>query len=134
MRERGFIETKPSAAIDLIQGKDKKLVTADVNETIHSVVEKMTQLDISQIPVTNNNKIVGSVNEHKIFNFLFDNPNAKNEKVSVIMGEKFPVLNANSSIEEISKLITRENSAVLIEGIDDNYQIVTKQDIIKAFA
>jgi cystathionine beta-synthase len=134
MRERGFLETKPASAIDLLQGKTQKFITVDIHETIHSAVEKMTKFDISQFPVTQNNEIVGSITEHKIFNYIFEHPNAKNEKVSTIMGPKFPILNTNTSIEEISKLITKENSAVLIKNEEEEYQIITKQDIIKAFA
>jgi len=134
MRDRGFLETKPTSAIDLLNGKSDKLITVNVDETIHSAVEKMTKFDISQFPVTKDGEFVGSVTEHKIFNYIFDNPNAKTEKVSAIMGDKFPVLNANTPIEEISKLITKENSAVLIKNGENEYQIITKQDIIKAFA
>jgi cystathionine beta-synthase len=41
---------------------------------------------------------------------------------------------ANANIEEVSKLITKENSAVLVTDMGGNTHIITKYDIIDAIA
>ncbi len=134
MRDRGFLETKPSSAIDIINHDDKDIITVNVNDTLHSAVEKMTSFDISQIPVIKEGEIVGSVNENKMFNHLFAHPYDREAKVESIMSDPFPVVATTATIEEISNLINKENSAVLVETGNNNYKIITKQDIIKAFA
>lgn len=48
------------------------------------------------------------------------------------MGKPFPIVKENTPIEEISKLIDKENAAVLVELDNGNHHIITKHDIIKA--
>ena len=48
------------------------------------------------------------------------------------MGSAYPVVKGNASIEEVSKLITKENQAVLVELENGQYHIITKHDIISA--
>ena len=134
MRDRGFIDTKPSSAIDIMQHANDKLITIDSNDTIQSAIERMTNFDISQMPVIEDGKIIGSVNESKIFSFLFEHPDKRKEVISSIMNPPFPEVNTTTSIEDISKLINKENGAVIVKTNEDQRQIITKQDIIKALA
>ena len=48
------------------------------------------------------------------------------------MGKPYPVVKAGTSIEEVSKLITKDNQAVLIELENGKYHIITKYDIINS--
>ena len=134
MRDRGFIDTKPSSAIDIMQHANDKLITIDSNDTIQSAIERMTNFDISQMPVIEDGKIIGSVNESKIFSFLFEHPDKRKEVISSIMNPPFPEVNTTTSIEDISNLINKENGAVIVKTNEDQRQIITKQDIIKALA
>ena len=90
---------------------------------------------ISTLTVKFNKKeLIGSVNEHTIFNHLFKNPNSQSDLVEKIMNPPFPLVDLNTSFENISKLITKENAAVMIKKEGGNYHIITKQDIIKAIS
>ena len=133
MKERGFVETKTPTAKDLVS-TEGNLVVANHDETISSVVEKMSKFNISQIPVFNNEEIVGQISETKIFNHLFANPSAKSDTVGSIMEEAFPIVDLNTSFENISKLITKENAAVMVKKEDNSYHIITKQDVIRAIS
>lgn len=134
MRERGFLDIKPSVATDVLSKTNNSLITVNSDDTLQDVVKKMTDNDISQIPVRDGDKIVGSINEHKLFNHLFEHPYDRESKVLNIMGDCFPTVKPNTSIEEISKLFNREVTAVLVDKGENDYQIITKQDIIKAFS
>jgi cystathionine beta-synthase len=46
------------------------------------------------------------------------------------MGKPFPIVEKGTSIEEVSKLFTRENPAVLLDLGSGKYHIITKYDII----
>lgn len=134
MRERGFLDFKPTIAIDVLNKKGSALITVDVDDTLHDVVQKMTEYNISQIPVMESGKIIGSINEHKIFNYLFKHPHGREDKVKLVMNNPFPVIKPNTPIEEISKLMDKDVTAVLVEDGPENFRIITKQDIIRAFA
>jgi cystathionine beta-synthase len=137
LRERGFLENKKAKfAIDLIEKhRDLKLVTANENETIADVCNTLNKFGISQIPVVNDqNEFVGSISDNQLFSCLLNQDNIKSNKISSIMQAPFPMIAANANIEEVSKLITKENSAVLVTDMGGNTHIITKYDIIDAIA
>ena len=133
MKERGYVENEVVTASNLVS-TEGNLVIANHDEMISSVVEKMSKFNISQIPVFNNNEISGSINESTIFNHLFNNPEAKRDSIESLISAPFPLVDLNTKLEEISKLITKENPAVMVQKDDGNYHIITKQDIIKAIS
>ncbi len=48
------------------------------------------------------------------------------------MGAAYPVVHKNAPISEVSKLITKENNAVLVDLGEGKHHIITKHDIINA--
>jgi cystathionine beta-synthase len=137
LRERGFLENKKAKfAIDLIEKhRELKLVTANENEAIGDVCNTLNKYGISQIPVVNDsNEFVGSISDNQLFSCLLNQDNIKSNKISSIMQSPFPVIAPNASVEEVSKLITKENSAVLVTDMGGNTHIITKYDIIDAIA
>jgi cystathionine beta-synthase len=137
LRERGFLETKkPKLAIDLIaKHRDLKLITANENDTVNDVCQLLNKFKISQIPVTNaEGKYVGSISDNHLFACLLDNNFVKDQAVSAIMQAPFPMVSGNASIEEVSKLINKDNPAVIMNDMGGNTHIITKYDIIEAIA
>ncbi len=134
MRDRGFLVNTSPKATDLIEGhKHLKLVTAKDTDLINDVINKMRKFDISQIPIINNEgEFVGSLNDSHVYSKLLENAELRNAKVSEIMQAAFPFVHAESPVEEISKLINKENNAVLVKTLIGDIHIITKQDIIDA--
>jgi cystathionine beta-synthase len=50
------------------------------------------------------------------------------------MQKAFPVVEPQTTIDEISKLITKDNNAVLMRDLGGNTHIITKHDVIQAVA
>ncbi len=136
MRDRGFLINEQPKAIDLIERhKHLKLVTANVNDIVHDVIVRMRKYDISQIPVVNDqSEFVGSLNDSHLFSQLIEHPELKNEKVSKVVQAPFPFVCIDSTMEEVSKLITKENNAVMLKTLGGDIHIITKQDVIDALS
>ena len=49
-----------------------------------------------------------------------------------VMGKPFPIVAANAPIDEVSKLISKDNQAVLVDLGNNKYHIITKHDIISS--
>ena len=92
----------------------------------------MRKNDISQIPVTDTQGFVGSVDESKLFNLYFDDKDSANKPIKDVMSAPFPIVKSDTSIDKISKLINKENSAVLVDLGNNNFHIITKHDVIRA--
>lgn len=133
MRDRGFLQINKPKAIDLISShKNQKLITVDVNATVNDALSLMNKYGISQIPVSKGSEFVGSLNDSYLFAKLIESNDAKNKKVDAIMQPAFPMVDAQTPIDEISKLITRDNNAVLMKDLGGNTHIITKHDVIQA--
>ena len=133
MRDRGFLIEENKVALDLIKNhKDQKLVTVGAGELVSHAIEKMKQFYISQIPVTQDGKFVGSVNDSSLFQMLCDDPTLRDKKVSEVMDSAFPTVEATASLEEVSRVIDKNNQAALVTDEDGNNHIITKHDLISA--
>ena len=133
MRDRGYLEDEVKTAIDLIQEHvNKPLVTVRTEELASHAIDRMRRFKISQIPVMDVNGFVGSLDESDLFQAYLENPNVAEKPIREIMGAAYPIVKASTPVEEVSKLITKENQAVLIELEDGKHHIITKYDIINS--
>ena len=134
MREKGFLDADKTKAIDLVQDHlDKRLMKVAPTDKLSVALELMTKYDISQIPVIDNAKNVGSLDERHIFPDILANQDIKNDDVAKHMKAAFPVVEANTPIEEVSTMITKEIGAVLVKTTNnDDVHIITRHDVIKA--
>jgi cystathionine beta-synthase len=133
MRERGFLEEKGTTAEDLIKSHiDKSLITAQTEELVSHAIERMRDYKISQIPVRDVNGFVGSVDESALLRSYIEDKNIADKPIKEVMGALYPVVKLNASIDEISKLITKNNQAVLVDLENGKHHIITKYDIISA--
>lgn len=133
MRERGFLDEPFSKAEDLIKNhSDKSLVTVKTEELVSHAIERMKKYNISQIPVVDSDGFVGSVDESDVFRAFLDNKALANVPIKEVMGKPYPIVKASTPVEEVSKLFTKENEAVLVELENKKYHIITKHDVISA--
>lgn len=135
MRDRGFLETTKPKAIDLIHNhQEQPLLTIESDKTVGEAMVLMTKYNISQIPVTKNNEFIGALNDSYLFAQMLSNDNLKNEKIEKVMQKPFPFVDMIAPLDEISKLITKENNAVLVKDRLGVTHIITKHDLIAAIS
>jgi cystathionine beta-synthase len=131
MRERGFLDENITKAEDVIKDHiDKQLIVVRTEELVSHAIERMRKYKISQIPVVDINGFVGSVDETDLFRSYVANKNVAEKPIKEVMGKPFPIVKLGTPIEEVSKLFTKENDAVLVDLENGNHHIITKYDII----
>ncbi len=131
MRERGFLDENITKAEDVIKNHiDKPLIVVRTEELVSHAIERMRKYNISQIPVVDITGFVGSVDETDLFRSYVADKNVADKPIKEVMGKPFPIVKLGTPIEEVSKLFTKENDAVLVELENKNHQIITKSDII----
>jgi len=135
LRERGFLTDEKLTAKSILAKKEQtEIFTIDCEKTIVEAINTMNTLNISQIPVTQQGMIVGKLAEGDILKALMENPSLKSASVQEIMSATFPFVDLNTSIDKISALINKENSAVLVEDEHGKFDIITQYDIINAIS
>lgn len=133
MRDRGFLEEEKKTALDLITDHmGKHLVSVSSDTPVSQAILLMNQYNISQIPVMDNNAFVGSLNDNYLFKKLIETPELKELPVRNVMQESFPIVNADTTFENVSKHFQNGVKAVLVNYDGNKHHIITQQDMIKA--
>lgn len=135
MKERGFLEEEILTAGDLVaKHADKPLVSLYAEELVSHAIDKMRNFSISQIPVMKDGTFVGSIDDSHLYELLVDAPELRDAAISSVMRPAFPVVNANTSVEQLCKLINKNTPAVLVELAEGKYHIVSRYDVISAMS
>ena len=135
MRDRGFLNKENKVARDLFANhKDLPLLTIGAYEPIHNAIAVMRKFGVSQLPVVDGSKFVGSINDSSLLAQLSENPSLRDAEVKVSMQSPFPVVQATDPLIAISKHFNAENGAVLVELGQGRYQIITSHDMVSAMS
>jgi cystathionine beta-synthase len=133
MGAKGFLEVTGTTARDLVAaGVSGELFTVEAARTVEDAAKLMSLHDFSQVSVTKEGRIIGSLNETHLYEEIVRNPGVKKEPVEVIMQPAFPFVDISTPVELLSTMITPENPAVLIRDFKtDKTFIITRSDVIR---
>lgn len=133
MRERGYLDEEMVTAEDLIKNHiDKPLVVVRTEELVSHAVDRMRKYKISQIPVVDTNGFVGSLEDANLLQAFLIDTDVAETPIKQIMGDPYPVVSKSTSVDQVSRLITKNNNAVLVDLGNNKYHIITKYDIISS--
>lgn len=131
MRERGYLEEEIVTAHDLIKNHiDKPLVVVRTEELASHAIDRIRKYKISQIPVMDTTGFVGSLEDVDLFNAFVNNSNVADMPIKDLMRKPYPIVSLQTKVEEVAKLITKDNNAVLVDLGKGKHHIITKYDII----
>jgi len=138
MVNNGFMDESTSlTAIDILKMKDagiRPLISVKADDSLGKAISVMSDEDISQLPVLEDDKVIGSLYETQILNHLVDDSSAKERKVTEVMGKAFPVVSSDIRLAQISKMMDKNNPAVLVKLENNSMQILTRSDLINAIS
>ena len=133
MREKGFIEKTGMTARDLVaSGLSGELLAIEGSEKVETAVRLMSEHDFSQISITRDKRLVGSLNETHLYEQLVRDPGIKAQPVESIMQLTFPFVDISTPVELLSTMITPANPAVLVRDFKtEKTFIITRSDVIR---
>jgi cystathionine beta-synthase len=107
------------------------LVSVSPNHQVNDALQMMNTYGLSQIPVLEEGKSVGSLREGKLMSKLLENRDLMQSKVFDVMEKGFPVVNEDIGIETAVKYL-RSSPAILIEEYGRIVGIVTRHDVLNS--
>ena len=125
-RRDGDKRTAKSICSKTVKGINKK-------ETLKDAAKKIREKNISQLPVFDNNNIIGSLSEKTILRELSESgsPNeAFAKKVIDVMDPPFPTVDANTPVELLYQMLEFYEAVVVTEK-SKVIGIVTRSDLFK---
>jgi cystathionine beta-synthase len=117
---------------DLLQKRGaRQLVTITPDATAAAAIDLLQATGISQLPVLQEGKAVGSVQEVTLARVLHDNDDPSKVMVGDIMAKPLPQLDATVHLDEAYRLLLAGNTGVLAVVNGRVTDIVTRIDLIE---
>ncbi|HZY88182.1 MAG TPA: pyridoxal-phosphate dependent enzyme, partial [Gemmataceae bacterium] len=117
---------------DLLKVRGRRqLVTISPDATVADAIEAMQSAGISQLPVLQDGKPVGGIQEVTLARVLHDNTDPEAVKVADVMARPLPVLDAAVHIDEAYRLLLSGNTGVLVLADGKVTDIITRIDLVQ---
>lgn len=133
MREKRLLEKdKTTVALAYqtkISGGLPRLVFCSPGEPVSAALEKMSEYNISHLPVIEDNKSLGLVDEAEIMSKLLENPAIANKKVRDVMDKPLPIIDEQDDIKNAIKSL-KKSPAVLVTEFGKIVGILTRYDVL----
>jgi cystathionine beta-synthase len=116
---------------DLLKRKgDRPLLTVGPEATAADAIHLLQTAGISQLPVLDNGKPVGSIQEVTLARILHDHRDPAAVPVGEIMAKPLPQLDVGTHLDEAYRLLLAGNTGVLVTSGGAVVGIVTRIDLI----
>jgi cystathionine beta-synthase len=125
-------DAQPTHSIgDLLRTRgNRQLVTVSPEASAAEAIELLQSAGISQLPVLQDGKPVGSVQEVSLARLLHDNKDPAKVPVGDIMAKPLPQLDASIHLDEAYRLLMAGNTGVLAVANGRVLDIITRIDLI----
>jgi cystathionine beta-synthase len=111
-------------------GAPRELISVGPEETLSDALAKMNEAGVTQIPVLEEHRSVGSLRESRILAKLLGNRDLLNSNVADVMEQSFPIVQIDASLDMV-KAELQKAPAVLIEDFKRITGIITRSDVLE---
>ncbi|MFN0084874.1 MAG: pyridoxal-phosphate dependent enzyme [Blastocatellia bacterium] len=112
-----------------IQAGKPRLVSVTAGTTVGAAIDLMNTQGLSQLPVIEEGRSVGSVRDNRVMALLLDNRELLQAPVTTVMDVPFPVVNESVEILR-AKPRLKDSPAILVEEYGRIVGIVTRHDVL----
>lgn len=133
MKEKQLLEPQKITA-GLIKGTKggqapQSLVWVAPQDKLADALAKMNELGLTQLPVLEDGKPVGSVRENRALSQVVKNRDLLEASVSEVMEASFPIVDVDASSNEVTRRL-QSSPAVLVEEYGRIVGIITRHDVL----
>ena len=134
MFENGFLGQEPEKVSigEILRLKDRmpSLIAINSHDLAINAVNIMQETGISQLPILQDKKVVGGVNEVTLIKLLHDGTNLYDTKVDEVMGVPFPELSDDVNISELYRLLLAGHGGVIVTKNSEAKGFLTRMDLV----
>ncbi|MEH0156376.1 pyridoxal-phosphate dependent enzyme [Limibacter armeniacum] len=132
MEDQGFIERETYHDLRDVVSRfytKREVVTAKPSDTLQAAYSKMKMYDVSQLPVIEDGKIVGILDEHDLLIAVHKNSHAFQQEVKSAMTSNLTLIHPKDSMDKLTEILEQGYVAILTEG-DNFIGLITKIDLL----
>ncbi len=132
LADQGLLERESHGDLrDLIarpmDGGDMVTVTSEDN--LITTYKRMRMFDVSQLPVVDNGRIVGLIDESDILLGIYDDKDSFQKSVADVMVRNLETMQPDAQIDDIVHLFKQDKVAIIADN-DQFYGLITQIDLI----
>lgn len=134
MRENRFLDLETVSldkALATKPGNTPAVVSVAPGATVREAIGLMKERDISQIPVLEDGRSVGRLEEGEIMGQVISDNALLDTRVRDVMQESLPVISSQKNIGEARNYLAKQYSAVLVQEKGAIIGIITKSDLLE---
>ena len=133
LKEKRLLEPQKMTA-GLISGTKgvnapQSLVSVTPPDKLSEALAKMNELGLTQIPVLEDGRPVGSLRENRVLSKVVRNRHLLDSPVSEVMEASFPTVDVDASAQEVTRRL-QTSPAVLVEEYGRIVGIITRHDVL----
>lgn len=133
MREKRMLEKDKITVGIIFQTKITdglpQLVSVSPDETVSEALKKLEDYNLSNLPVINGSKCVGSLNDADLMSKIIADSSAMNKKVKSVMAKPMPVLDESADVKQAIASL-KKSPAVLVSEYGNIVGILTRHDVL----
>ncbi|MFB0515131.1 MAG: pyridoxal-phosphate dependent enzyme [Candidatus Neomarinimicrobiota bacterium] len=136
MREKGLLSREMVSLRQLRQMKSPELpniISANPTETVREVLNRMTSHNVSQLPILDEHRNIGSVRESSLLALSLEDTARLDQPVKEVMEEPFPVVDESASVAHAVPLLLKYQGVLLLKdgrptGFITQYDVISYTD------
>jgi cystathionine beta-synthase len=133
MKEKRLLEPQKITA-GLMSGTKRsqapqQLISIGLSASVGEALSKMDEEGVTQLPVIEDGKPIGSVRENRVLAKVVRNRELLEATVADVMEACFPIVDVDASSDEVRKRL-QTNPAVLVEEYGRIVGIITRHDVL----
>jgi cystathionine beta-synthase len=135
MQQNGFWQDRVTRPVKIAEVLNQKkvlpsLISVQPQDKLRAAIQLFQQHNIPQLPVIENQRVVGSLNEASIMKTLHDGVDLNNQEIRAVMGKPLPVLDENKDIAEAYRLLLGGSPAIVVLRADAPVGLISRFDFI----
>ncbi len=138
MRDWGFLDDRPdlgSVQKMLDRRGTVQIFSAAPEDSLHAVIEKMKQHDISQLPVLENGELIGLIRESDLLGMLVSGKHTPSSPIKSAIVKEYYTITPQAPVSRLAEMFFK-NSCDVVFAVDNQklVGILTKIDLIDYLA
>ena len=134
LQENQLLETVKPTVGDLLAkrgGSHPTLVQLAPSAQVRQAVNLMHTWDVSQIPVIEDGRCIGALNEGTLMTQALEQPTLLDRPVREVMEEPYPEVELSLPVDRLAPMLTRESPAALVRDGSTLVGIVSRYDVLQ---
>ena len=135
MQENGFWEGEEIKITKVKEILNEKkdlppMISVHSQAILSEAVKVMHKYNISQLPVVDHGKSVGSLQEASLMKLLHDGVDFTKQSISAVMGKPLPALDEDTEVSEAYRLLLSGTTGIIVTRDDVPIGVITRADLV----